>query len=79
MPVLLFGGTRDPATPCEWMEGMRATLPNSQTVLVPGGGHGVNEGCVPALLAKFLESPETPVIASCVQGLRTTFVRMLEP
>jgi pimeloyl-ACP methyl ester carboxylesterase len=78
VPVLLLGGTRDPATPCEWMESMHATLPNAQTVLVPGGGHGVSEGCVPALFAQFLESPRSPLIASCVRTAQTTFVRALQ-
>jgi pimeloyl-ACP methyl ester carboxylesterase len=77
-PLLLLSGTMDPATPMQWAEHARATLPNAQQVLVPGGAHDVADvGCVPALVARFLDAPGAPVDASCVVPVRTKFVTRL--
>jgi pimeloyl-ACP methyl ester carboxylesterase len=77
-PLLLLSGTMDPATPMQWAEHARATLPNAQQVLVPGGAHDVADvGCVPALVARFLDAPGVPVDAACVVPVRTKFVTRL--
>ena len=57
-PVLLLGGTMDPATPAAMVEHLRASVPNARAIVVPGGGHGVSEvGCVPAVVARFVDTP----------------------
>jgi pimeloyl-ACP methyl ester carboxylesterase len=78
-PVLLLGGTLDPATQSEWIERVRAPLAAAQAVIVPGGGHGVNEGCVPSLVARFLDAPTSKLDASCVESVRTTFAQPPKP
>lgn len=73
-PVLFLNGTLDPATPAALVDHVRASLPNARAVIVPGGGHGVsNEGCVPGIVARFLEDPAAPVDPSCVGAVATKF------
>ncbi|MGH7295098.1 MAG: alpha/beta hydrolase, partial [Polyangiaceae bacterium] len=77
-PFLLLSGTMDPATPMQWAERARATLPDAQHLVVPGGAHDVaGIGCVPAIVARFLDAPRAPVDASCVVPVRTKFVTRL--
>jgi pimeloyl-ACP methyl ester carboxylesterase len=77
-PVLLLGGTMDPATPAAMVEHLRASVPNARAIVVPGGGHGVSEvGCVPAIVARFVDTPAAPLDASCVAAVETKFA--LEP
>jgi pimeloyl-ACP methyl ester carboxylesterase len=78
VPVLLLSGTMDPATPVEWVERVRATLPNARSVVVPGGAHGVGDvGCVPGLVARFLDDPSAALDTSCVGEVPTRFARSL--
>lgn len=73
-PVLLLNGTLDPATPAAMVDHLRASLPNARAVVVPGGGHGVSqEGCLPGIVARFLDAPEAPLDASCVAPIATRF------
>jgi pimeloyl-ACP methyl ester carboxylesterase len=77
-PVLLLNGTLDPATPAAMVDHLRASLPNARTVIVPGGGHGVSEGgCLPGIVARFLDAPAAPLDTSCVKPVTTKF--SLEP
>ena len=39
VPVLIYSGENDPATPLEWTERVARTLPASRTLIVPGGAH----------------------------------------
>lgn len=54
-PVLILSGAADPVTPPAWGEHVRQHLKNSRHIVVPFAGHGVSSlGCMPKLLAKFL-------------------------
>jgi pimeloyl-ACP methyl ester carboxylesterase len=68
-PSLLLSGNLDPVTPPSWGERVAGTLTRSRHVVVPGAGHGTTSlGCVPDLIAEFLESPDPSALdTSCVQ------------
>jgi pimeloyl-ACP methyl ester carboxylesterase len=73
-PVLLLSGSNDPITPPEYAEAVAATLPNSVHLVGQGQGHGLMAvGCVPRLVAKFLDDP-TPgsLVADCLAAERPT-------
>ena len=56
LPVLLLVGGADPQDPLANVAGASRELPNSRTVVVPAGGHGVAQlGCVPRLVNRFVE------------------------
>lgn len=63
VPVLLFTGEHDPATPGEGAEQISRTLPNSRILIVPGGAHvfygleGVE--CLDRLAAELMEKGST--------------------
>jgi hypothetical protein len=73
VPVLLFGGTRDPATPLAGMEKARAKLANAQAVIVPGAGHDVGGPCTDAIVAAFVDHPLAKVDAGCVKPVVSRF------
>jgi pimeloyl-ACP methyl ester carboxylesterase len=55
-PVLLLVGGADPQDPLANVAGASRELPNSRTVVVAAGGHGVAQlGCVPRLVNRFVE------------------------
>jgi pimeloyl-ACP methyl ester carboxylesterase len=57
-PVLLLSGSNDPITPPEYADRVAATLPNSVHLVGQGQGHGLMAvGCVPRLVARFLDDP----------------------
>lgn len=39
VPVLIYAGENDPATPLEWAQKVAQTLPGSRILAVPGGAH----------------------------------------
>lgn len=39
VPVLIYAGENDPATPLEWAQKVAQTLPGSRILTVPGGAH----------------------------------------
>lgn len=56
-PSLLLSGNLDPVTPPSWGQQVAGELSRSRHVVVPGGGHGASSlGCVPDLIAEFLET-----------------------
>jgi hypothetical protein len=72
-PVLIVVGGSDPQDPGANVANARRELPNSLTVMVPGGGHGsVQLGCVPMVAQRFVER-------GAVQGLATACVRRYRP
>ena len=72
-PVLIVVGGADPQDPLGNVAAARRELPNSLTVVVPGGGHGsVQLGCMPAVAQKFVER-------GSVRGLATACVRRYRP
>ena len=80
-PSLLLSGNLDPVTPPLWGEEVARGLSRSRHLVVPGGGHGVSSlGCVPDLIAEFLDAlaPEA-LDASCVEQLaRPAFFTSLQ-
>ncbi len=71
IPVLLLSGELDPVTPPRWARHAAATLPNSRQVVVPGTGHGtLGAGCVPSLIAEFLDSADPEALdTTCLEGI----------
>jgi pimeloyl-ACP methyl ester carboxylesterase len=71
VPVLVLSGDLDPATPPAWGEQVAATLSRALHVVVPGVGHGTwNRGCVPRLMAEFVERGDLEGLdPSCTQRL----------
>lgn len=69
-PVLLLSGEVDPVTPPRWAEEAGTTLPNSRHLVVPGVGHVASGiGCVPRLIAQFLDTGSPSALDSaCVEG-----------
>ncbi|WP_045857904.1 alpha/beta hydrolase [Teredinibacter purpureus] len=67
-PVLLLSGSVDPITPPRYAEKAAEHLSNSVHVVGQGLGHGMaQQGCVPTLMAKFIDSASTADVQSdCV-------------
>jgi pimeloyl-ACP methyl ester carboxylesterase len=81
VPSLLLSGNLDPVTPPPWGEMVAHALSPSRHVVVPGGGHGVSTlGCVPKLIAEFLDSLDLAALKlECVERLqRPAFFTSLE-
>lgn len=69
VPVLALSGSADPATPPRWAEAAIAQVPRRQHVVMAHAGHGITaRGCVPRLIARFLDDPGAvaSLDASCV-------------
>ena len=59
IPALILSGDLDPVTPPSRGEAMRKHFPNSLHVVAPGGGHNVSfSGCIPRLIAEFIDAHE---------------------
>lgn len=71
VPALLLSGTADPVTPPSYGERVRGGLPQSLHVVLEGQGHGqLGTGCVPRLLADFLERGATQDLdVSCARAI----------
>ena len=82
-PVLLLSGEHDPITPPAYAEQAAAYYPNSRHLVARGQGHGVvARGCVPALVAEFVDAADPEELdASCMERLAddTFFVNLLGP
>jgi pimeloyl-ACP methyl ester carboxylesterase len=73
VPTLLLSGTADPVTPPSYGERARIGLTQSLHLVLEGQGHGqLGTGCVPRLLADFLERGAT-------EGLDVSCARMTTP
>jgi pimeloyl-ACP methyl ester carboxylesterase len=71
VPVLLLGGSDDPATPPQFGARVLAGLPNGRQILVPGAGHDVDSPCVGKIENDFLVSYDTRSLdAGCLQAAR---------
>ncbi len=70
-PVLLLSGEADPVTPPANAARVAGHLSNSRHLVAPGQGHGVAwRGCVPELMAEFLEERNPAKLdAECLQEL----------
>jgi pimeloyl-ACP methyl ester carboxylesterase len=71
-PALILSGDRDPVTPPERGEQMARHFPRSRHVVVPGAAHNASfTGCVPDLIAAFLETPDAGALdATCAERTR---------
>ena len=70
-PTLVLSGDLDPVTPPYWGEKVSTHLKNSRHIVVPGVGHGTNYGCVPKLMAEFIDAADaTGLDAACVEQLQ---------
>jgi pimeloyl-ACP methyl ester carboxylesterase len=59
VPALILSGALDPVTPPRWGEAMAASFPHHKHIVAPGAAHNVSfSGCVPDLIAEFLETAE---------------------
>jgi pimeloyl-ACP methyl ester carboxylesterase len=70
-PVLLLSGAADPVTPPAYAERAAYGLPNSKQVVLAGQGHGqLATGCVPRLMARFLDAGDAKGFdTSCTSGV----------
>jgi pimeloyl-ACP methyl ester carboxylesterase len=56
VPALLLSGKLDPVTPEFWAKAVAEHLPNASLLTAQGGNHSISiEGCVPQLIAQFIE------------------------
>lgn len=66
--TLLLSGGFDPITPPEFAAQVKETLPNSFSLIFPGGGHGQAFGgdCQDQILVSFLNNPNREPDAGCI-------------
>ncbi len=56
VPTLLLSGNHDPVTPSHWAKMVAKHLSHSLQIVAPGGNHSISmEGCVPKIIAQFIE------------------------
>jgi hypothetical protein len=69
VPTLLLSGDADPVTPPGDAERAALGLRNHRNLVLEGEGHGqVATGCVPTLMASFLENPVPETLdAGCLE------------
>jgi pimeloyl-ACP methyl ester carboxylesterase len=76
LPVLVMSGEYDPVTPPSWAKSTADALPNSFNFVMPGMGHGVidiGNACPTDITLAFLDDPQTPPDASCIDDMATEF------
>ncbi len=72
-PVLMFSGALDPVTPPRRAEAAARYMTAAQHFVVANAGHGVSQlGCAPRLLREFLDHPDAPLAAKCLQEIPAT-------
>lgn len=70
VPALLLSGDADPVTPPAEAEVAARHLSSSQQVVILGQGHNViGRGCVPKLIAAFLDAPSARLDTRCLGTL----------
>ncbi len=69
VPTLLLSGGADPVTPPDDAERAAQGLAHHRTLVLEGEGHGqLATGCVPKLMAKFLDNPVPETLdATCLE------------
>lgn len=73
VPALLLSGNHDPVTPSRWSEMVAKHLTHSLQILAPGGNHSISmEGCVPKIIAQFIE-------LGVVDGIKTDCTKNILP
>lgn len=82
VPTLILSGEEDPITPPFYGDQVASALPNSLHLVAAGQGHGVfSRGCMPRLLAEFVQTGELPLDVSCVSKMAAEpfFINLLGP
>lgn len=83
IPTLLLSGEADPVTPPQDAERAAQGLTHHRSLVLPGEGHGqAATGCVPRLMAQFLDGPTPEALdATCLDQHRPApfFVSMTGP
>lgn len=71
VPALLLSGELDPVTPPRYGEQVAQGLANGRHLVLKGQGHGnLGSGCMPRLVAQFLESADAKALdAACLDTL----------
>ncbi|MFC0676386.1 alpha/beta hydrolase [Lysobacter korlensis] len=71
VPALLMSGELDPVTPPEYGERVLKGLPNARHVVLRGQAHNVFlVGCMPKLLARFIESADAKALdTACLESV----------
>lgn len=74
VPALVLSGELDPVTPPRYGEAVVPHLPNGRHLVLAGQGHGTLAiGCMPRLLARFLDTLDAAELdTTCLDGLRAT-------
>ncbi len=72
VPALLLSGELDPVTPPAYAERVAAGLSNGRHLVLKGQGHAnFALGCMPKLLAQFIESTDAKALdVTCLDGMR---------
>ncbi|HSM92550.1 MAG TPA: alpha/beta hydrolase [Anaeromyxobacteraceae bacterium] len=72
VPALLLSGEADPVTPPRWADRLARDLPRARQVVLAGQGHGIfARGCVPRLVAEFLDAGGAEGLdLSCADAIR---------
>lgn len=72
VPTLLLSGEADPVTPPDDAQRAARGLKHHRSLVLPGEGHGqVATGCVPRIMAAFLDDPDPETLdASCLKEHR---------
>jgi len=72
VPALLLSGKHDPVTPELWAQTVADHLSNATQLSAAGGNHSISiEGCVPQLIAQFIERASMQdVKADCVDKIK---------
>lgn len=72
LPALLLSGELDPVTPPAYGERVAAHLPHGRHLVLKGQGHGTLAlGCMPKLLARFIETADAAALdAGCLDAMR---------
>ena len=73
VPSLLLSGEADPVTPPGGAERLARGLAHHRHLVLRGEGHGqLSTGCVPKLMAQFLDNPDPPALdAVCLERQRS--------
>lgn len=69
-PALLFSGALDPVTPPHRAISAAKRMTHARHIIVTNAGHGVSQlGCTPRLLRTFLDNPDKPLDAKCLDEI----------
>jgi pimeloyl-ACP methyl ester carboxylesterase len=72
LPTLVLSGELDPVTPPVWGQQIASSWTNARHLTVPATGHGaVSAGCVPKLIAQFLNDPNPANLnPACIEQVK---------